>query len=86
MNNKQINQLCWKLTLGLELLTSILAVPIAVLFIIAAGDFNFYESFIVIGTATFALVTSYISPTVRFFHLRKILNLTDDISFNKFSF
>lgn len=86
MNNKQINQLCWKLTLGLELLTSILAVPIAVLFTIAAGDFNFYESFIVIGTATFALVTSYISPTVRFFHLRKILNLTDDISFNNLSY
>lgn len=79
------NKFCWKLTLGLELLTSVLAVPIAVLFIIAAGDFDIYGSLIVIGTATLALFTSYIFPTIRFFHVRNLLFACSEENFLKIS-
>jgi len=78
-------RLCWQLTLGLELMTSILGVPMAILFIIAAGDFDFFGSLLVIGTATIALFTSYVWPTIRFYHLKKILAKTSEEIFEKLS-
>jgi len=85
MNTKSINQLIWKLTIGLELLTATLAVPTVVLFTIVAGDFTFEQSLFVIGTATFALFTSYVWPTIRFYYLRKLLEQTIEDVFVTFS-
>lgn len=73
MDEKETTALCWKLTLGLELLTSILAVPIAVLFIVSGGEYNLEKAIYVILGATISLTISYIVPTIRFFRLRKLI-------------
>lgn len=73
MEEKETNSICWKLTLGLELLTSILAVPIAVLFIISGGEYNFEKAVYVVLGASISLTISYIIPTVRFFRLRNLI-------------
>lgn len=73
MDEKEINSICWKLTLGLELLTSILAVPIAVLFIVSGGEYNFEKAVYVVLGASISLTISYIVPTVRFFRLRSLI-------------
>lgn len=73
MNEQETKSLCWKLTLGLELLTSILAVPIAVLFIISGGSYNLEKAIYVVIGASIALTLSYIVPTVRFFRLKNLI-------------
>ncbi|TGL37583.1 methyl-accepting chemotaxis protein [Leptospira perdikensis] len=83
MDEKETNSICWKLTLGLELLTSILAVPIAVLFIVSGGNYNLEKAIYVVIGATIALTISYIVPTVRFFRLRNLILETSPDSFSK---
>lgn len=73
MGEKETNAICWKLTLGLELLTSILAVPIGVLFIVSGGGYNLEKAIYVVLGATIALTISYIIPTIRFFRLRRLI-------------
>lgn len=85
MNEAKIKSLCWRLTLGLELLTAVLAVPTAVLFIIIAGVYSFDKSLLVILGATIALVTSYILPTIRFIRFKSLLTKTIPESFQKLS-
>lgn len=76
MNEAKIKSLCWRLTIGLELLTAVLAVPTAVLFIIIAGVYSFEKSILVVIGATIALFTSYIFPTIRFLTFQKLLRTT----------
>ncbi|ABZ93970.1 Methyl-accepting chemotaxis protein [Leptospira biflexa serovar Patoc strain 'Patoc 1 (Ames)'] len=85
MNEAKIKSLCWRLTLGLELLTAVLAVPTAVLFIIIAGVYSFDKSLLVILGATIALVTSYILPAIRFIRFKTLLSKTIPESFQKLS-
>ncbi|XDD51383.1 methyl-accepting chemotaxis protein [Leptospira sp. WS92.C1] len=83
MNHAESRKLRWKLTVGLELLTSILAVPLAVLFVISAGGYDFDQSIALIVGSTIALLCSYIVPGVRFFVLGRILkDLKDSRWFN----
>ncbi|TGK09310.1 methyl-accepting chemotaxis protein [Leptospira selangorensis] len=74
MTRGESRKLRWRLTLGLELLTSILAVPLAVLFIIAAGAYDFNKAIALIGSSTVVLTTSYIVPTIRFLYLGRLLS------------
>ncbi|TGL16530.1 methyl-accepting chemotaxis protein [Leptospira meyeri] len=83
MGKKEITSICWKLTLGLELLTSILAVPIAVLFIVSGGEYNFEKAVYVVLGATISLTISYIVPTIRFFRLRNLITQTIPEIFSK---
>ncbi|MCW7492384.1 methyl-accepting chemotaxis protein [Leptospira sp. 2 VSF19] len=83
MDEKETNSICWRLTLGLELLTSILAVPIAVLFIVSGGEYNFEKAIYVVIGATIALTVSYIIPTIRFFRLRRLILETKPMYFSK---
>lgn len=83
MEEKETNSICWKLTLGLELLTSILAVPIAVLFIVSGGEYNFEKAVLVVLGATISLTISYIVPTIRFFRLRNLILETRSTVFSK---
>ncbi|PJZ82682.1 methyl-accepting chemotaxis protein [Leptospira meyeri] len=83
MGKKEITSICWKLTLGLELLTSILAVPIAVLFIVSGGEYNFEKAVYVVLGATISLTISYIVPTIRFFRLRNLITQTIPENFSK---
>ncbi|MGE8722530.1 methyl-accepting chemotaxis protein [Leptospira terpstrae] len=83
MEEKETNSICWKLTLGLELLTSILAVPIAVLFIVSGGEYNFEKAVLVVLGATISLTISYIVPTIRFFKLRSLILETRSTVFSK---
>ncbi|TGM62578.1 methyl-accepting chemotaxis protein [Leptospira meyeri] len=83
MGKKEITSICWKLTLGLELLTSILAVPIAVLFIVSGGEYNFEKAIYVVLGATISLTISYIVPTIRFFRLRNLITQTIPENFSK---
>lgn len=83
MEEKETNSICWKLTLGLELLTSILAVPIAVLFIVSGGEYNFEKAVLVVLGATISLTISYIVPTIRFFRLRSLILETRSTVFSK---
>ncbi|TGM80461.1 methyl-accepting chemotaxis protein [Leptospira bouyouniensis] len=76
MNEAKIKSLCWRLTIGLELLTAVLAVPTAVLFIIIAGVYSFEKSILVVIGATIALFTSYIIPTIRYLKIQKLLRTT----------
>ncbi|TGM57079.1 methyl-accepting chemotaxis protein [Leptospira adleri] len=78
MNQLESRKLRWKLTIGLELLTTILAVPLAVLFIISAGGYDFDQAIAVITAAAISTLTSYMVPTVRFFYLGKILRNLED--------
>ncbi|EMO44990.1 hypothetical protein LEP1GSC187_1556 [Leptospira santarosai str. ZUN179] len=50
------------MNLGLELLTSI----IAVLFVISAGGYDFSQSIGMIVSSTISLITSFVVPSVRF--------------------
>ncbi|TGK07071.1 methyl-accepting chemotaxis protein [Leptospira semungkisensis] len=74
MNRGESRKIRWRLTLGLELLTSVLAVPLAVLFIIVAGGFDFQKSLVLIATSTVSLCTSYVIPAIRFLYLGRILS------------
>lgn len=76
MDELKIRALCWRLTIGLELLTAVLAVPTAVLFIIIGGMYSFDKSLLVVMGATIALFSSYVVPTVRFLRLQKLLRKT----------
>ncbi|MCG6148716.1 methyl-accepting chemotaxis protein [Leptospira levettii] len=76
MDGAKIKSLCWRLTIGLELLTAVLAVPTAVLFIVIAGVYSFEKSLLVVLGATIALFTSYVIPTIRFLRLKKLLKKT----------
>ncbi|AOP34679.1 chemotaxis protein [Leptospira tipperaryensis] len=78
MNQSESRKLRWKLTVGLELLTTILAVPLAVLFIISAGGYDFDQAIALIIAATTSTLTSYMVPTVRFFYLGRILRKLED--------
>ncbi|TGK34870.1 methyl-accepting chemotaxis protein [Leptospira gomenensis] len=82
MNRSESRKLRWKLTVGLELLTAVLAVPLAVLFIITAGGYDFDQSLALIMAACISLFSSYVVPTFRFYYLGKILReLEDDLWF-----
>lgn len=83
MDEKETNSICWRLTLGLELLTSILAVPIAVLFIVSGGEYNFEKAVYVVLGASISLTVSYIVPTIRFFRLRNLILETRPTLFSK---
>ncbi|TGM81778.1 methyl-accepting chemotaxis protein [Leptospira mtsangambouensis] len=83
MGKREITSICWKLTLGLELLTSILAVPIAVLFIVSGGEYNFEKAVYVVLGASISLTISYIVPTIRFFRLRNLITETISDNFLK---
>lgn len=83
MGKREITSICWKLTLGLELLTSILAVPIAVLFIVSGGEYNFEKAVYVVLGASISLTISYIVPTIRFFRLRNLITETIPENFLK---
>lgn len=83
MEKREITSICWKLTLGLELLTSILAVPIAVLFIVSGGEYNFEKAVYVVLGASISLAISYIVPTIRFFRLRNLITETISDNFLK---
>ncbi|PJZ85821.1 methyl-accepting chemotaxis protein [Leptospira harrisiae] len=83
MEKREITSICWNLTLGLELLTSILAVPIAVLFIVSGGEYNFEKAIYVVLGATISLTVSYIVPTIRFFRLRSLISQTSPDYFLK---
>ncbi|TGL60989.1 methyl-accepting chemotaxis protein [Leptospira sarikeiensis] len=74
MTRGESRKIRWRLTLGLELLTSVLAVPLAVLFIIAAGGYDFNKAISLIGCSTVVLTTSYFFPTLRFLYLGKLLS------------
>lgn len=76
MDEAKVKAICWRLTIGLELLTAVLAVPTAVLFIIIGGMYSFDKSLLVVLGATIALFTSYIVPTVRFLRLKTLLRKT----------
>ncbi len=54
------------MNLGLELLTSIMAVPLAVLFVISTGGYDFSQSIGMIVSSTISLITSFVVPFVRF--------------------
>ncbi|AYV54910.1 methyl-accepting chemotaxis protein [Leptospira kmetyi] len=83
MNQLESRKLRWKLTLGLELLTSVLAVPLAVLFIITAGGYDFNKSIALIVASMISLTCSYIVPSIRFLYLGRILSkLNDSIWFS----
>ncbi|TGL72477.1 methyl-accepting chemotaxis protein [Leptospira jelokensis] len=81
MDETKVKAICWRLTIGLELLTAVLAVPTAVLFIIIGGMYTFDKSLLVVLGATIALFSSYIVPTVRFLKLKKLLRKTIPESF-----
>lgn len=76
MDEAKIKSICWRLTLGLELLTAILAVPTAVLFIIIAGVYSLEKALLVVMGASIALTTSYVIPTIRFIRLKSLLRKT----------
>lgn len=76
MDEVKIKSICWRLTLGLELLTAILAVPTAVLFIIIAGVYSLEKALLVVMGASIALTTSYVIPTIRFIRLKSLLRKT----------
>ncbi|MFQ3857678.1 methyl-accepting chemotaxis protein [Leptospira kirschneri] len=78
MNQFESKKLRWKLTIGLELLTSILAVPLAVLFVISAGGYDFNQSIGLIISSTISLTTSFVVPSVRFVILGKLLKNLED--------
>ncbi|TGM95479.1 methyl-accepting chemotaxis protein [Leptospira yasudae] len=78
MNQLESRKLRWKLTVGLELLTSILAVPLAVLFIISAGGYDFDQSIALIVASMISLFTSFVVPSVRFMILGKLLKNLED--------
>ncbi|EKR74810.1 methyl-accepting chemotaxis protein [Leptospira noguchii] len=78
MNQFESKKLRWKLTIGLELLTSILAVPLAVLFVISAGGYDFNQSIGLIISSTISLTTSFMVPSVRFVILGKLLKNLED--------
>ncbi|TGL99713.1 methyl-accepting chemotaxis protein [Leptospira jelokensis] len=83
MDETKVKAICWRLTIGLELLTAVLAVPTAVLFIIIGGMYTFDKSLLVVLGATIALFSSYIVPTIRFLKLKKLLRKTIPESFQK---
>ncbi|MFA4793537.1 methyl-accepting chemotaxis protein [Leptospira kirschneri] len=78
MNQFESKKLRWKLTIGLELLTSILAVPLAVLFVISAGGYDFNQSIGLIISSTISLTTSFVVPSIRFVILGKLLKNLED--------
>ncbi|EMY77721.1 methyl-accepting chemotaxis protein signaling domain protein [Leptospira weilii serovar Ranarum str. ICFT] len=78
MNHLESRKLRWKLTVGLELLTSILAVPLAVLFVISAGGYDFDQSIALIISSTISLTTSFVVPSVRFVILGKLFRNLED--------
>lgn len=78
MNQFESKKLRWKLTIGLELLTSILAVPLAVLFVISAGGYDFNQSIGLIISSTISLTTSFVVPSVRFVILGRLLKNLED--------
>lgn len=83
MNQLESRKLRWKLTLGLELLTSVLAVPLAVLFIITAGGYDFDKSIALILASTISTTCSYTVPFIRFLYLGRILvKLNDSVWFS----
>ncbi|AXR69325.1 methyl-accepting chemotaxis protein [Leptospira mayottensis] len=78
MNQLESKKLRWKLTVGLELLTSIMAVPLAVLFVISAGGYDFSQSIGLIVSATISLYTSFVVPSIRFVILGRLLKNLED--------
>lgn len=74
MNQFESKKLRWKLTIGLELLTSILAV----LFVISAGGYDFNQSIGLIISSTISLTTSFVVPSVRFVILGRLLKNLED--------
>nr|EMN20563.1 hypothetical protein LEP1GSC063_3119 [Leptospira santarosai serovar Arenal str. MAVJ 401] len=78
MNQLESKKLRWKLTVGLELLTSIMAVPLAVLFVISAGGYDFSQSIGMIVSSTISLITSFVVPSVRFVILGRLLKNLED--------
>ncbi|PJZ66988.1 methyl-accepting chemotaxis protein [Leptospira wolffii] len=73
MTNGDSRKIRWRLTLGLELLTSVVAVPLSVLFIIVAGGYDFQKSLTLVLAATAALFSSFVFPTIRFLYLGRLL-------------
>ncbi|EQA36002.1 methyl-accepting chemotaxis protein signaling domain protein [Leptospira inadai serovar Lyme str. 10] len=83
MNQRESRKLRWKITVGMEVLTSILAVPLAVLFIITAGGYDFHKSLALIICSCISLVTSFVVPAIRFFYLGRILVVLEPEQWNK---
>ncbi|MFB5650281.1 methyl-accepting chemotaxis protein [Leptospira wolffii] len=73
MTNGDSRKIRWRLTLGLELLTSVVAVPLSVLFIIVAGGYDFQKSLTLVLASTAALFSSFVFPTIRFLYLGRLL-------------
>ncbi|TGK09032.1 methyl-accepting chemotaxis protein [Leptospira fletcheri] len=72
MDKRESWKVRWKITIGMEVMTSVLAVPLAVLFIIAAGAYDFGKSLALIICAAISLFTSFVVPTVRFLYLGRV--------------
>ncbi|TGK03061.1 methyl-accepting chemotaxis protein [Leptospira langatensis] len=83
MDRGESRKIRWRLTLGLELLTSVLAVPLAVLFVIVSGGYDFQKSLALIVTSTISLCTSYVIPAIRFFYLGRILSSLEPTNWEK---
>ncbi|EPG65534.1 methyl-accepting chemotaxis protein [Leptospira wolffii] len=83
MTNGESRKIRWRLTLGLELLTSVVAVPLAVLFIIVAGGYDFQKSLALILASTAALFSSFVFPTIRFLYLGRLLGKLNPAKWEK---
>ncbi|AYV57568.1 methyl-accepting chemotaxis protein [Leptospira kmetyi] len=77
MTKKESYRLRWKLTIGLEVMTTILAVPLGVLFIISAGGYDYRKGIGLIIAAIVSLSASYIVHVWRFIFLGKILAILE---------
>ncbi|PJZ69994.1 methyl-accepting chemotaxis protein [Leptospira perolatii] len=85
MEAKESRRLRWGLTVGLELMTTILAVPLAVLFVITAGGYDLYKSIVLIICSGIALTTSYYAPAIRFIYLGFMLRPLEQDRWTKLS-
>ncbi len=83
MTKGESRKVRWRLTLGLELMTSILAVPLAVLFIITAGGYDFQKAIALILSSTISLTCSYIFPTFRFLFLGRYFSAMEQSNWEK---
>ncbi|RHX86072.1 methyl-accepting chemotaxis protein [Leptospira stimsonii] len=73
MESNESRKLRWNLTIGLELMTVAITVPLAVLFIITAGGYDFYKSVVLNIVAILTLTLSYYVSAIRFFYLGRML-------------
>lgn len=73
MESNESRKLRWNLTIGLELMTVAITVPLAVLFIITAGGYDFYKAIVLNIVAVITLTLSYYVSAIRFLYLGRIL-------------